>query len=251
MRQAMDRRTLLRASAAGVGATVLLPGVASATSGLPEVAGMLGDRKANEFWYQFDQATRFAPSDEILAAYGAIQDHIGGSLVQTFRDVWLDMSAAAEYPNNFTSFVTPIKEPLELLSRTQLGVMDQFYRPNSPEFVEAFALFGQGVLFDPRRAEVESEVHTMDRTPPIGYHGWHSYLRAMMFLGISTARWARIDAVIAFAWAIQSTAKPNTRTVSQPLPPATLAHLAYKWLPKTPTQLDKDFRTIPFPVGIS
>jgi hypothetical protein len=250
MRQ-LNRRTVLKASALGVGGAVLAPGVASAGQRYPDVPGMLGDRKANEFWYQFDQATRFAPSDEILGAYAAIQDHLGGSLVQTFRDVWLDMSAAADYPNNFTAFVTPIKAPLELLSRTQLGVMDQFYRPNSPEFVEAFALFGQGVLFDPRRADVESEVHTMDRTPPIGYHGWHSYLRAMMFLGISTARWTCIDPVIAYAWAIQSTSKAGTRTVSRPLPPATLARLAVKWLPRTSTQLDQDFRSIPFPAGIS
>jgi hypothetical protein len=250
VRHSFDRRTMLKVSAAGLGAAVLLPGVAQASE-LPAVPGMLGDRKANEFWYQFDQATRFDAPQETLDVYDAIQTYLGGSLVQTFRDVWLDMSASSDYPYNFTSYVTPIKEPLEHLSQVQLGLFDQFYRPNSPEFVQAFALFGQGVLFDPRRADVQSEVHTMDRTPPVGYHGWHSYLRALMFLGISTERWARIDPVIAYAWALQSTAKPNTRTVTAPLPKSTVTRLAVQWLPRSSAQLDKEYRSLPFPVGIS
>src|SRR5437667_4821469 len=102
MRHSMDRRTLLKVSAAGIGATVLLPGVAAASE-LPAVPGMLGDRKANEFWYQFDQTTKFAATQETLDVYTAIQAHLGGSLVQTFRDKSLDMSASPDYPYNFTS----------------------------------------------------------------------------------------------------------------------------------------------------
>ncbi|RSM58047.1 hypothetical protein DMH04_56440 [Kibdelosporangium aridum] len=70
-------------------------------------------------------------------------------------------------------------------------MFDSFYRPGSHEFTEAFTYFGQGVLFDPRRTAVEAEVHTMNRTPPVAYHGGYVIQRAMMLLGINSSRWRR------------------------------------------------------------
>jgi hypothetical protein len=134
------------------------------------------------------------------------------------------------------------------LSRLELDAFDAFYQPDSRQFVEAFSFFGQGVLFDPRRADVQDEVHTMGALP--FYHGWHAYLRAMMFLDINRDRWVTIDPVVAFAWAVQSTAKPSTRVVNPALPRETIARLAASWLPRSPQRLDHDFRSMPEPAGI-
>jgi hypothetical protein len=64
----VDRRTLLKLSLAGVGATVLLPGTAFADDDLPPVPGMLGDRRANEMWYQFDQVALYQAFQEVLTS---------------------------------------------------------------------------------------------------------------------------------------------------------------------------------------
>jgi hypothetical protein len=248
MGQTIDRRTVLAASLAGT-AAVLLPGVATADDELAPVPGMLGDRRANEMWYQFDERAFYHPSQEIIDAYGVIGARVGGdNFVFGFRDRWLELSALPEYPRNYTAFVAPLKPQLTLLSRLELDSFDRFYAPSGPRFVEAFSFFGQGVLFDPRRADVQDEVHTMGDFP--FYHGWHAYLRAMMFLNISCDRWARIDPVIAFAWAVQSTAKPSTRVVNPPLPRETIARLAASWLPRSPDRLDHDFRSTPYPVDL-
>ncbi|MFC5099371.1 hypothetical protein [Kibdelosporangium philippinense] len=38
-------------------AATVVPGIASAGTDFPPVPGMLGDRRANEFWYRFDEAS--------------------------------------------------------------------------------------------------------------------------------------------------------------------------------------------------
>jgi hypothetical protein len=244
----IDRRTMLKLSLTGIGASVLLPGTATADDGFPPVPGMLGDRRANEMWYQFDEVAFYNAAPEVWDTYNRIHAHVGGeNFVDGFREKWLDFSAKPEYPGNYKEFVTPIQPELTFLSNLQLTSFDKFYQPTSARFVEAFGFFGQGVLFDPRRAAIEQEVHTM--FPITGYHGWHSYLRAMMFLDIDCARWARIDPVIAFAWAVQSIAQPSTHVVSPPLPQATVARLAASWLPRSPERLDHDFRSSPYPTS--
>lgn len=246
----IDRRTLLKLSAAGVIGTALAPATAFADTGFPPVPGMLGDRRANEMWYQFDEDAFYNPAPEVLAAYGVLGEHVGGgNFVDGFRDAWLEMSALPGYPRNYIDFAAPVKPQLALLSRLQLDSFDKFYPPSSPGFAEAFSYFGQGVLFDPRRAAIEQEVHTM--LPITNYHGWHAYLRAMMLLNIDRDRWARINPVLGFAWAVQSVAKPSVRVVSPPLPQTTVSKLALSWLPRTSQRLDQDFRSSPYPAGIS
>jgi hypothetical protein len=240
----IDRRTMLKASVAGVGASLLLPGLARA-DGLPPVPGMLGDRRANEMWFQLDEKTFYHPASEVIDAYGSIGALVGGeNPFFGMWDRWMELSALPDYPRNFAAFLTPVKPALTLLSRVQLGTFDQFYPPNSPGFVAALAWFAQGVLYDPRRP-AEDAVHTMGALP--FYHAWHAYLRGMMFLDISCDRWARIDPVVGFAWAVQSVAKPARDHVNPPLPQATVARLAASWLPRSPERLDHDFRSSPEP----
>lgn len=255
----VDRRGLLRASlglVAAAGTTAVLgsgPAAAVARPGtepLPEVPGMLGDRLANEFWYRFDQHTAYAISAELAEAYAVLR-----SMFDRFeRDVyfaWRDTSAAGTYPAAFVEFVTPIRPQLEVISRAQLLAVDELYRRHDPRLVTAFTTFGEGVLFDPRLAPREQEVHTMNGKPPVGYHTWHAFIRAMMLLDIDRPRWREIAPLNALAWAVQTVAKPDTRVPSPPLPRRTVRQLTRLWLPKGIAQLDADFRSFPYPAGMS
>jgi len=237
------------AAVAGLAAPVLLTGTASATTGggLPPVPGMLGDRRANELWYQIDEVALYHPAQEVQDAYAAIFAYFGSGGFSQFYLKWLELSQLPEYPGNYTEFVTPIKDPLKVLSRLQLGVIDSLYGHDEGGLVGAFSAFGQGVLFDPRRAPVESEVHTMDGDPPGGYHTWHAILRGMMLLGIDKHRWGRIDPLVGFAWALQSIAKPDHRHVNPGLPSAQVRALTRSWLPRDVARLDVDFRSQPYP----
>ena len=107
-----------------------------------------------------------------------------------------------------------MEAPLKTLSKLQLDNFDRFYRHDDEGLTSAFAAFGQGILFDPRRAPDESEVHTMNGNPPNGYHFWHAIQRAQMLLDIDRRRWARINPMLGFAWALQSIAKPDHRHVN-------------------------------------
>jgi hypothetical protein len=213
--------------------------------GFPDVPGMRGDRKANEFWYRFDEELSLAPSRRLTAAYKAIGSHVGGDIKNGLRGRWLALSRLPEYPRNFISFVKPLAGALEVVSAAQLEVIDRFYPAGGSGIVAAFAYFGQGVLYDPRRADIRAEVHTMgDLT---GYHTWHAYQRAMMLLGIDRRRWAELAPVAGFAWAVQSVAMPGQRVVNPPLPERVMKRLAYSWLTRDQSELDEAFQSVPRP----
>ncbi|WP_157876506.1 hypothetical protein, partial [Streptomyces graminilatus] len=221
--------------------------------GLPPVPGMLGDRRANEVWYRLDEVALYHASPELVAAYRAIGKHVGGGIEREFRAVWQEMSKSPGYPDNYAEFMAPIEEPLRVVSGIQLDVFDSLYRPCDLRLVTAFASFGQGVLYDPRRESVHSPVHTMDSLPgrpPVGYHTWHAYMRAMMLLGIDRHRWAAFAPLNAYAWALQSVARPTTQTPSPPLPQRTVVELAATWLPRGARRLDEDFQSFPYPAGV-
>ncbi|UNO44334.1 hypothetical protein [Streptomyces sp. MST-110588] len=244
------------ASGAGTGAGTGAGAATAAGRGsgpdLPPVPGMHGDRRANEMWYLLDQLTFYHPSQEVRDAYNAIGSYLGGGIELPLRDRWLEMVRTPEYPRNFTAFVTPVKQPMEVLSRVQLHVYEEtVYGPGDPRLTAAFGYFGEGVLYDPRSEDPATPVHTMgygpNGEPPIGYHVWYVYLRSMMFLGIARERWARIAPLIAFAWALQSLAKPAEGRVNPPLPRRMVAEQAVRRLPRGTRQLDQDFQSLPYP----
>lgn len=76
----MDRRSALRAAlgVAGAAAAASLVGAVPAEAHgrhhplLPDVPGMVGDRWANEFWYQYDEISYFTPTQEMKDAVAAI-----------------------------------------------------------------------------------------------------------------------------------------------------------------------------------
>ena len=87
----------------------------------------------------------------------------------------------------------------------------------------------------------------MNGNPPSSYHFWHTIVRAQMVLGIDRHRWARIDPMIGFAWGLQSIAKPDHRHVNPGLPRDQVHALARYWLPRSAAELDRDFRSSPYP----
>ncbi|SEF33116.1 hypothetical protein SAMN05421837_106606 [Amycolatopsis pretoriensis] len=246
----LDRRSLLKlgaGAAVAVAGTGLLTGTAEAATTLPPVPGMLGDRKANELWYQLDEIALYHPAQEVQDAYAVLFPFLQQNAPDGLPAKWRALSLEPDYPRNYAEFVKPIEPQLKTLSALQLGNFDRFYRGDEDGLVKAFAAFGQGILYDPRRADVESEVHTMDGDPPTGYHFWHCVQRAQMVLGIDRHRWARIDPVLGFAWALQSIARPDHRHVNPGLPREQVRALARYWLPRSPAELDRDFRSTPYP----
>jgi len=253
----LNRRQILKvplglALLGGVGAG----GVASAVPAgattprhleLPDVPGLLGDRLANEFWFTFDQTTLFDPSQEMADALYAVFSYFPPGAEVAIYSVWVEMVKSSDYPENFISYMTPIKQPLTVLSRVQLEVFDQFYCRRDPRIIDAFSYFAQGVLYDPRHPL--KPVHTMDGQPPQGYHVWHAFMRAFMFLGIDRRRWEDFNPINAFAWAVQSVAKPSEYQVNPPLPRGTVRQLKRDWLPRRPRRLDIDFQSFPYPEG--
>ncbi|CAM3909383.1 hypothetical protein KIPE111705_31070 [Kibdelosporangium persicum] len=253
MSHQFGRRRLLHMSAGVVGLTGLtaLPAAAdSEHQKFPHVPGMHGDRRANEMWYWFDDMTLYHRIQEVTDAFAAMRDKLGENYVKGVYDTWLEMCTSPGYPRNFAAFVAPVRRPLRVLSQVQLGILDTYYRPGDPRLTAAFSDFGQGVLYDPRRAEFRAEVHMMaGGENAYGYHIWHAFLRAMMFLDIDRVRWARISPLIGFAWALQSTAKPKEREINPPLPGGTVRRMASSWLSRTPRQLDQSFLSWPYPEG--
>lgn len=258
------RRHLLRASAAvAVAAGMSAAGAAAPAHAagttehardargrdLPPVPGMLGDRLANEFWYRFDETTLYDRTDELTEAYIAINNHVG-EFEGGVYDKWLAMVGTPGYPDNLASFMAPVRSSFQVVSQAQLDVMDACYRRGDHRrLTAAFSWFAQGVLYDPRRESRGVPVHTMNGNPPTGYHAWHGYLRVMMFLGVDRGRWSRIAPLNGFAWAVQTVARPDSRTVSPPLPRATVRGLADAWLPRSARRLDEDFQSFPYPRG--
>jgi hypothetical protein len=244
------RRDILRVSAAlTAGAAAAAVGVQPAAAAvpsdpeLPEIPGMLGDRRANEMWYLLDQATLYHPSQEFTDAYHALVAQYGGGWDNTWLSTWRRTVTTPGYEADFTEFVAPARGPLKTMSRVQLEVFDAVYRPRDPRLVRAFAEFGQGMLYDPRT----EALHIMTGRPPGGYPVWHVVMRAMMFLDIDRRRWAHFAPLNAFGCAVQLEADPDLEHVNPPLPARTVRRLAAHWLPRGVTQLDQDFQSFPYP----
>jgi hypothetical protein len=249
----MDRRSLLKTgavAAVAVAGAVLMtePAAATTSPDLPPVPGMLGDRRANELWYQLDEISLYNPTPETAAAIGAFFGYVGGE--QATYTKWLEFSQEPGYPQNYAEYLKPVEQPLRALSKLQLDNFDRYYCGDDAGLIKAFAAFGQGVLFDPRRADDEAEVHAMDGDPTHGYHRWHGIQRGNMVLGIDRHRWARLNPLLGFAWAQQSIAKPDHRHVNPGLPAGQVRALARYWLPRGQADLDRDFRSWPYPPGI-
>jgi len=260
----LDRRSLLHASAvtaAAVGVGALASGAYAAEAQaatkpggapIPIVPGMTGDPRANEFWYQYDQVFLLDRPADVEEALVAARAAMGGSIFN-IKLLWSSHRAAGTYPGGFVEAVAPAREPLAFLSRRELDLFDAYYYCDPRGMTTGFVEFGEGVLYDPRRAD-GLKVHMMNSSPgvpPLAYHLWHAITRARMLMGVDTARWAEIDRYIGLGWAVQSAAKPVTDAHNPSLPRNVVARLKRSWLRLSPAQLDTAFDSTPYPLGVS
>lgn len=251
MSSQLSRRRLLTSSVAVVaGVGLAAPARAATRTCLPDVPGMVGDRVANEFWYEYEQRYNLNPAPEIGAAFAAIVAAVGSPAA--LYPLWKSDRAAGTYPGGFVDAVRPIRDPLAVISRAQLELMNEFYRFRREALADAFADCGQGVLYDPRMAE-GFHVHMMnvgrDGGPPTAWHIWHATIRAMIALDISSARWTDVDRMVGLGWAAQSAAKPVTDAHNPALPAATVRRLKRDWLFRSSARTEAAFDSFPYPAA--
>lgn len=198
---------------------------------------------ATEFWFEFDDRFLFNVSPEIGQAYAGIR---GPDFLLTR---WRERRRTGQYPQGFVADTTPMRGPLEVLSREQLAIIRR-HLSTADAMRQAFEDFGQGVLFDDRR-DPGNKVHMMDTSgpasPPIGYHRWHAITRAMVLLEIEADVWMAINRLIGLGWAVQSQARPVQDTHNPPLDPVQLMELRVHWGAMTGDELDAAFDSFPLP----
>ncbi|MHC1560001.1 ferritin-like domain-containing protein [Actinomycetospora sp. C-140] len=187
----------------------------------------LTPEELTQFWFEFDDAFHFNPSDEVTAAYVALGFNFD-VLFASFRAAL----TTSTFEQSFAHAISPRKESLRTLSTAQLAIIDK-HLASADDLQLAFEHFGYGDLFDDRRP-VDAKVHMMDISgptdPPIGYRRWYVMSRGMIVLGLDADRWTALVRDIALAWAIHSEAKPQQDTHNPPLPANRLAALRDRWL---------------------
>lgn len=207
--------------------------------------------RAIEFWFEFDLA--YNPgfgqvSQEVLRAYTAVR---GPDFA---RARWREHRLRGTYPEGFIRDMTPMKDALLFLADGQLEIIDRHFGGDGAAERVAFEDFGQGVLFNDRRPPGE-KIHKMDvggpDNPPIGYHRWHAFNRAVVVVGGDAERWLTVDRHVGLAWAIQSEARPEEDNPHNPgLSAERLAVLREQWTKMTADELDDAFDHDPFPEGV-
>lgn len=259
----LSRRTALKGALVavgivGVGVADVIPAAASTAETaygphgtFPVLPGMKGERRANEFWYTYEQRFHYNITDQTFAAYDALSACTSqGSFGAIYAD-YRKHRADGTWPQGYIQQFAPAKDALTYLAELQRDVQNQFYDNDLVGLAGAFVHFGEGTLYDPR-SPVGSKCHMMDDDPPRGFHVWHSINRATVLLGVEPARWNTICHFNALAWAVQSIQKPTVDSDSNPpVPLLKRAELEAYWLTRTIDQLDEAFDSSPYPQGIS
>ncbi|TDV49674.1 hypothetical protein [Actinophytocola oryzae] len=250
----LSRRRVLKsglAATAAVGASVLLAPVAHASE-FPEVPGMRGDRRANELWYAYEMEFSYAPSAEVVAAYGELDAAAQGSPL-SLLDLYIQTREQGTYPESYLDRIRRARHAFEVFSVVQLDLFDRYYPRDERALAWSFVHMGNGVLYDPRMPH-PNEIHmmTMDNTSADGktttsWHFWHAVNRGLTLLGIDRARWNRLDRLVGLGWEVQSTTKPAVGQVNPPIACHTAERLIRRWECRTPGEMDRAFQSFPYP----
>ncbi|MCX4661897.1 hypothetical protein ACIBCB_11830 [Streptomyces uncialis] len=255
---------LATTAAAGLGITGAGTGwAASALPGphqdrdFPPVPGMRGDRRANEFWWQYEVRFAFEATQEVRDAYAAIDRSVGGpgdgSRLFALHARYQQIRREGGFPDDYLSLVAPVKDAYAVLSRLQLELFDDHYGGRHQHLLPwAFVRMGDGTLYDPRMPG-RNKLHLM----PYGangvmthaWHLWHAVNRANTLLGLSPGRWNRIDPLIGLGWAVQSVMYPDPDLVNPPMATGTAQRLVRQWRWRTPARMDTAFDSHPHPPG--
>lgn len=205
--------------------------------------------RAIDFWFEFDDVFQDHVPPNVGQLYSRVLPPPDG--IDFYWNRWMAHRAGGTYPAGYAEDVRPFAADLVALGNLQLAIMDKYF-PGDPDALQrAFEDFGQGVLYDAGktadgrfRRSLQDRVHQMDggAATMVGYHRWHTIIRATVLGGGDEARWLRIDRNVGLAWAIQKEAKPKSSKPNNPgLADGRLAALREVWTTLSADQLDAAF----------
>lgn len=197
----------------------------------------------NDFWFAFDDAFKDHPTPQASAAIVAC---FPGFALDLYVKKWIADYKAATLPADFLTFVTPRAHALQTLADLQDAVFVASFQGSLPDEQSAYEDFGQGVLYDPRRA-VGNRVHMMDidgQGQEVGYQRWYCFAYALKVLGYKQQVWGPRLNFIALALAIHLAAKPTPDSQARPsanpaLAAGQLQQLRTQWMGATEQDTNK------------
>jgi hypothetical protein len=209
---------------------------------------------AISFWTEFDNNFHYATPTEISDAYQTIffDKFAGRADFDVIYNSWSDHRNMGDFPEAFRKAFEPVKGQIVFLANRQVDIIRKSFQDDTALLQRAFEDFGQGVLYNPNRPS--DSIHKMDDLsgPPIGYHRWHAFIRAIVLLGVEDAGiWLHIDRCVGLAWAIQSEAQITQNSPNNPgLESTRLEQLRSLWMQLSFDDLDVAFDSYPFPKQI-
>jgi hypothetical protein len=222
---------------------------------------------ASDFFFAFDNyfLWKGAQHPELQQAYGQA---FGVDGIDGFYNQFRKKRKNNTYPQALINYFQGRKASIDFIAQKQSAMLDQYFQGQPENERQAYAEFGQGIIYDPRRAKEEYRdgtefmvIHTMDAKhdpggyiPPVGYHRWYGFVRVFTLLnGYNDGRWLEIARNISLAWAIQSKLRPTGSSSdglnpnNPPLDSTELQNLKDQCGLATFTDLDTLFDHKPFP----
>ena len=188
----------------------------------------------NDFWFTFDDTFKDHPTSQVGKALAAC---FPGFDLDFYVKKWMASFKANALPQGFQTFVVQHATALQTLADLQDAIFVNCFHGDLAVEQAAFEDFGQGTLYDPRRA-VGNRVHMMDidgKGQEVGYQRWYCFAYALQLLNYKQGIWHSRLKFICLALAIHLQAKPMPDSSARlsgnpPFDPIALAQLRTKWL---------------------
>jgi hypothetical protein len=195
-----------------------------------------------DFWYKFDNTFHFQIDPTVDQYYQELFYNFPEERFDHLNVRWLFHKRNQSYPDGLLSELSSLKPSIVGLANEQMKLINSSLHRNLDLIQKAFEDFGQGILYDDRRA---LKLHKMDGQPPhplVGYFRWHTFIRIAGLFPEYDQLWPQIDQYVGLAWAIQSIAPIQEQDPNNPgLDDLTLDQLRKKWLSMQPQDLDDQF----------
>lgn len=178
---------------------------------------------ASDFFFDFDNYFLWQSNQhpEILQVYG---EAFAADGIDGFYNQFRKKRKNGTYPQGIVTYFSARKTPIDFIANKQVEMLNNHFQNDAENERQAFIDFGQGILFDARRATQAYKngteyfvIHTMDASydpsgyiPPVGYHRWYGFIRVYSILNnINDGRFLDIAKNITLGWVIQSKLKPR------------------------------------------
>jgi hypothetical protein len=146
---------------------------------------VLGQDRALDFWYKYDDFFKFHISDDIGKALAKVNPY------RKVLNSFYFHNDKGTVNTGFRNELIDIKDSIKILADSSNKIFKEFFNGDLQLEQEAFELFAQGLLFDnkldekgnPRRP-VDERIHMMD-SEVTGYVVWHAFTRAVGLLEVT------------------------------------------------------------------